>query len=67
MALLVLNWNPSDNYIGPLRMLSWLFRESSVSSHSARPRAVTKFQAEKALIRDRDFLSGELYVVIITL
>jgi hypothetical protein len=53
MALLVPNWNPSDNYTGPLRMLSWLFWVSSVSSHSARPRAVTKCQAEKALIGDR--------------
>jgi hypothetical protein len=45
------------NYTGPLRMLSWLFRAPSVSSHSTRPRVVTKCQAEKALIGDRDFTS----------
>jgi hypothetical protein len=57
MALLVPNWNPSDKYTGPLQMLCWLFRAPSVSSHSTRPRAVTKCQVEKALIGDRDFTS----------
>jgi hypothetical protein len=64
MALLVSNWNPSDNYTGPLRMLSWIFQAPSVCSHSARPRAMTKCQDEKTLIRDRDFLSQVSFLLV---
>jgi hypothetical protein len=33
MALLVPNWNPSNEHTGPPQMLSWLFQAPSVSSH----------------------------------
>jgi hypothetical protein len=40
------------------------FRAPSVSSHSARPRAVTKCQDKKALIRDRDFPSQVSHLLV---
>jgi hypothetical protein len=64
MALLVPNWNPSDEYPGPLRNLCWIFRAPSVNSHNMRPSVVTSRKAEKVLIGDRDFKSQASHLLV---